>query len=153
MTSGRLPAPSVASRIVSVHPLALVGLGGAVGSVARHIVVSGPADPSIAVLLLNVVGSLALGSITAWLQHARSSLHGDAGEAKPHWAALLGLGVCGGLTTFSTYMVDVAQQLDSSGVETALLSLLGTAVAAIAAAAAGYELTRRATHPGTGDTR
>jgi len=138
---------------MSVHPLALVGLGGAVGSVARHIVVSGPADPSIAVFLLNVVGSLALGSITAWLQHARSSLHGDAGEAKPHWAALLGLGLCGGLTTFSTHMVDVAQRLDSSETETALLSLFGTAAAAIAAAAVGYELTRRATQPATGDTR
>ncbi len=141
MTSGRL-RPS-ADAITRAHPLILVGLGGALGSLVRHGVTSIQLNASVAVLVLNVAGSLALGSITAWLQHSGSPLHGNAGEARDHWAALIGLGLCGGLTTFSTHMVDVAQRLDSSSLSTALVSLVSTAVLAIAAAATGYELTKR----------
>lgn len=151
MTSGQLhPAPRVITR---THPLALVGLGGALGSLLRHGVTSTQLEPSIAVFLLNVAGSLVLGSITAWLQHSDSPLHGNAGEAREHWAALLGLGLCGGLTTFSTHMVDVAERLDGSSSTAAMVSLLGTAVVAIVAAGGGYELTRRTVRPHVGVER
>lgn len=144
MSPGDHPPSSSAAHLATVHPLLLVGAGGAAGSLLRHGVISLPVDPSIAVLVLNVVGSLALGSITAWLQHAASPLHGVAGRARDHWSALLGLGLCGGLTTFSTHMVDVAQRLDDASAGTAVVSLIGTAVLAVLAAAVGYESIRRA---------
>ena len=147
MTSSELHQRSTVRQITRAHPLALVGLGGASGSLARHGVVSTPLDPSVAVFILNVIGSLALGAPTAWLQHSNSPFHGTSGEARVHWLSLLGLGFCGGLTTFSTHMVDVAQRLDSSSTTSALISLLATAGVATAAAGAGYEAARRAIGP------
>jgi len=135
------------------HPLLLVALGGATGSLVRHGVTSTTLRESIAIFLLNVVGSLALGAMAAWLQHAESPLLGVAREASGHWAALLGLGFCGGLTTFSTHMVDVAQRLDSSSWTGALLSLLGTTAVAIAAAGIGYEAVRRTVQPSAAGAR
>lgn len=131
----------------------LVGVGGALGSLVRHGMTSTQLNTSVAVLVLNVAGSFALGSITAWLHHAKSAWHGTAGEARDRWAALLGLGFCGGLTTFSTHMVDVAQRLDSSSMVSAVVSLLVTALLAVAAAAIGYELTRRTSETSTEGAR
>lgn len=126
-----------------VHPLLLVVIGGGVGSLARHSVVSIHSDPVTAVFLLNIAGSLLLGSLTAWTQHSASTLHGPDGELRGHWSALLGLGFCGGLTTFSTHMVDVAQRLNSSAPSSAVIPLVATTAMAIMAAGAGYEGTRR----------
>ncbi len=147
MASGEPLERSTAPQITRVHPLLLVGLGGAAGSLARHGVVSTPLDPSVAVFILNVLGSLALGALTAWLQHGDTRFHGTTGGARVHLSSLLGLGFCGGLTTFSTHMVDVAQRLDSSSWASALLSLLATAGFATAAAGAGYEAARRVFGP------
>lgn len=134
---------SAVARVQSVHPFLLIGIGGALGSLARHGVLSAATNDSATVFALNIVGSFALGALTAWLQHSRSALLGSAGEAREHWAAFLGVGLCGGLTTFSTHMVDVAQRLDASAFGEALFSLIGTAAVAIASAGVGYELVRR----------
>lgn len=147
MATGDFTRRSPVPQIARVQPLVLVGLGGATGSLVRHGVVSTALDPTLAVFLLNVAGSLILGALTAWLQHAGSPWHGPAGEAKRHWSSLLGLGFCGGLTTFSTHMVDVATRLDGThrinSASSALVSLFGVAGVAIAAAVLGYEGTRR----------
>ena len=56
----------------------------------------------------------------------------------------VGVGILGGFTTFSTYVVDIQRLLNHRVPLTALAYLLATAVAAIAAAAAGLRIGRAA---------
>jgi len=79
----------------------LVGLGGAVGSMARYGVgrLVGVTGFPVATLVVNVVGSLLMGVLVGWL--ARTT---------PAWSEearlLLATGVLGGFTTFSTFSLD-----------------------------------------------
>lgn len=80
--------------------LLLAGAGGAVGACLRWVVVTLAADDGRFpwwTLLVNVVGCLALGAL------ARS-------RAGIRWGA--GVGFCGGLSTFSTFSLEVATLLD-----------------------------------------
>lgn len=71
----------------------LVALGGAAGAVLRHLVaVALPGRR--ATLLVNVAGGLLLGLLAG---------------AAPAPYALLGIGFCGALTTFSTYALEVVE--------------------------------------------
>lgn len=130
-------------RAVDLRFLAIVGVGGAVGSMLRHTALLAVDDPTLAIFLLNVVGSLMLGSLSGWLAHRLQS--GLPTTAK--WSALIGLGFCGGLTTFSAHAADIAQGLrqstSASGIASAIMSGLGTAFVAVSAAAVGFELVRR----------
>ncbi len=75
----------------------------------------------IGTLLINVVGSLALGLLTGALTADHPLL------------AILGIGLCGGFTTFSTAMLEAAQLVRSYRVGLAALqavSMLGLSVAA-----------------------
>ncbi|MFB9312270.1 fluoride efflux transporter FluC [Nocardioides plantarum] len=103
----------------------LVALGGAVGAPLRFLV-SSRLDDAVpwGTLAVNVVGSFVLGLLV--------SLSVDG-----HTYALLGVGFCGGLTTYSSFAV-----------QTARLGWRGTAYAAttivlsVGAAALGYLLGR-----------
>ena len=84
----------------------IVALGGAVGSVARWLVgqaLGGPARTlPWGTLAVNVVGSLALGVVIAVWPAERAS----AGRL------LLGVGLCGGFTTFSTFSAELVAMLE-----------------------------------------
>ena len=56
------------------------------------------------------------------------------------WRPLLGTGVLGGFTTFSTYVVDAERLLDGGRTGTALLYIGGTLVTALLATAAGHRI-------------
>lgn len=75
------------------------------------------ADAALALLLVNTAGTGLLGAVT------RGALRG------PHARhLLLGVGFCGGLTTFSTFAVEIAVRLDAGrpvdGLGLTLISLL-----------------------------
>jgi len=55
---------------------------------------------------------------------------------------LIGIGFCGGLTTFSTWMVDTTQLIDRHHTATAILYVVATLVAGFAALYAGVLATR-----------
>ena len=74
--------------------LLLVALGGAVGAVLRHLVSMPPVGPFRGVLVVNVVGSALLGVLVGL---------GDL--VPPALLLLLGTGLCGALTTWSTLAV------------------------------------------------
>ena len=101
--------------------LLLVAGGGAVGASARWAVVTSTAGDDRFpwwTLLVNVLGCLALGALVRSGHAARV-----AG----------GVGFCGGLTTFSTFSVEVASLLDAGEVAIAASYLVASVVLGIGA--------------------
>ncbi|MEU8798955.1 CrcB family protein [Spirillospora sp. NPDC048819] len=118
--------------------LAAISAGGVLGALARYgIGVAYPRPPSAfgwATLTINVSGCLLIGMLMAaiielWQPHLL---------VRP----FLGVGVLGGFTTFSTYIVDAQQAVEAGAPRTALAYLAATLVGALAAVYAGAELTR-----------
>lgn len=81
-----------------VNPAYLVGVGGIVGAILRHIVYQAVETESfpLGTLTVNVVGSFVLASAT-FLQLDDEAL------------LFVGTGACGSFTTFSSFSVDVIQ--------------------------------------------
>jgi CrcB protein len=113
--------------------LAAIAVGGLLGAEGRfgleRLIDSPPGSWPWATWLINVVGSLLLGVLMGVLDGIR----------RPHRLArpFFGVGVLGGFTTFSTAMVEVPQLLGHGRPGPALLYLVGSALTAVAAAAAG----------------
>ena len=122
------------------EPLLLLGiaLAGGVGAAAR-LVLDGVARSLIPVrwpvgtLLINVSGSLLLGVVTGLAL---------TGALDDSWRLVLGTGVLGGFTTFSTASVEAARMLLERRWAAGLGYGLGMWAAALAAAAVGLALTQ-----------
>lgn len=84
------------------------------------------------ILVVNVLGSLALGVIT----HAVA-----AGAWSADASALLGTGVCGGFTTFSTLCLDTWQLVENGTTPRAAANLTVSLLAGLTAATGGWVLT------------
>jgi len=115
----------------TVHRAAAVAVGGALGASVRWAVVTAAAPTSFPwpVLVLNIAGSVLLGIAMAeeWSHPAaRLALH-DAG----------GIGFCGGLTTFSTFAVEVVDLARDDRATTAAVYLVASVVGAIAGVVVG----------------
>ena len=120
----------------SLIPLPLVGFGGAAGTLARYGLLSLDWSPSATLLVINLFGSALLGALSGLL-------FGREGEVvAARWLALIGVGLCGGLTTFSGNMLDVAVRLDEGQWEQALWSLVGTTILCVGAAFVGFVAVR-----------
>lgn len=109
-------------------------VGGGLGAGARYLldgaVMRGRKDAfPLGILLVNVVGSFVLGLLT-----------GLGAAIAPAWMAIVGIGVLGGFTTFSTVSVETVLLAQRGRREWAWTNLLATAVLAIAAAAVGIML-------------
>lgn len=135
-----MPRPSGGRAPSALSPvsLGLVALGGGVGAVLRHALTLAAVGHSVAVVLvINIVGSGVLGGLNARL--------GRPGA--PFWLKpLLGVGLLGGFTTFSTVMADAVAAGSAGGVVQILVQI-GTCVPA---AALGYGLAARARPVGGG---
>ena len=111
-----------------MRELAAVFIGGVAGALARAGVAEAlPAAPGHwpwATLLVNVAGAFVLGAVAA----------------RGYRRALLGQGVCGALTTFSTFQLELLHMLDAGRAGLAL----AYAAASLAAGVAAAELGRRA---------
>ncbi|WP_066638073.1 FluC/FEX family fluoride channel [Serinicoccus hydrothermalis] len=109
---------------------ALVAAGGAVGAMLRHLLSRPPLGPVRGVLLVNLVGAAALGVLV-----------GLADALAPWLFLLLGTGLCGALTTWSTLAVQTCElggrDRDRAGAYLGATLLLG-----LGAAAGGYALAR-----------
>ncbi len=81
---------------VGVWAVAAVALGGAVGAVLRHLLASAPWGAVRGVLAANVVGAAVLGLLVALLDD-------------PVLLLLLGTGLCGALTTWSTLALQAVE--------------------------------------------
>ena len=117
--------------------LLLVALGGAAGAVLRYVTIEGvnrlhPAPFPFSTLLVNVLGSLAIGMLMA-----KFMLH-DAPAAR----LLLVTGLLGGFTTFSAFSWDMMQLMQRGEILQAVLYGLGSVGLSLAAVIAGVALAR-----------
>lgn len=110
----------------------LVFLGAALGAPLRYL-----ADRAVqarhdsvfpwGTLVANLTGCLALGALLG------------AGTALPGWiAALLGVGVCGALTTFSTFSYETVRLAEDGAYFYAVANVLVSVIAGVGAALLGY---------------
>ncbi len=116
--------------------LALLMLAAAVGAPLRYVV-----DQAIqhrwsgafpgGTLTVNVTGSLLLGLLTGLAAH-----HG----LSPQAVTVLGTGLLGAYTTFSTFSYETVRLLEDGAVVEAALNVTGSLGLALAAAAAGLGL-------------
>lgn len=112
--------------------LVLVFLGAAVGAPLRYLtdrVVQSRHDSVFpwGTLAANVVGCLVLGGLLG------------AGDVLPGWvSALLGVGVCGALTTYSTFSYETLRLAEGGAYFYAVANVLVSVIAGVGAALLGY---------------
>jgi fluoride exporter len=122
-----------------VDVLAAIGLGGLLGAELRQgLEVALPRLPNAwptATLSINTTGCFLIGVLMVSITEL----------FRPHrlLRALLGVGVLGGYTTFSTYTVEAAELLSAGHAGSALGYLVLTPVLALLAVWSGSTLTRR----------
>jgi CrcB protein len=123
--------------------LAAISGGGVVGSLARfglqEAVSHRPGGFAWATFVINVSGCLLIGALMVLV----SEVWGGRRLLRP----FLGVGVLGGFTTFSTYVIDVQQAVAVGAARVALLYLAGTLVGAMLAVWAGAAVTGWAIRP------
>jgi len=107
-------------------------VGGGLGAGARYavdaVIMRGRRDAfPLGILVVNVIGAFLLGLLTG------------AGLA-PNWLAILGTGVLGGFTTFSTVSVETVLLAQRGRRDWAWANLLGTLLLALVAASLGILL-------------
>ena len=112
---------------LELQELLLVGLGAVPGALLRWQVSMHLGDQN---LLVNVLGAALLGLLAGM-------------PAAPRRQLLLGIGFCGSVTTFSSWMLAAMQQI-SAGDWAAALGLIGLTLGlGLGAAALGFSLGRR----------
>ncbi|MFC8042078.1 fluoride efflux transporter CrcB [Nocardia sp. NPDC057353] len=120
-----------------------VAVAGAAGAMARFAVDAAvrhrwaPTLP-LATLLVNATGSLLLGILTGLVLER---------GADPHLLLILGVGFCGGYTTFSTASFETVRLVRDRRYRAALGYALGSLAVTVLAAAAGLALTAHYPHP------
>ena len=114
----------------------LVGLAAAVGAAGRYLLdqlIQHQHDQTFpwGTFIINVSGSLLLGLITALAEH-----HGLAKTP----TTVIGVGLLGGYTTWSTYMWESLALAETGALAEAAGNVAGSLVIGLAAAAAGFGL-------------
>lgn len=124
-----------------LRSLRYVAAGGIIGALCRWGIVSAlGGDPTgAAMLAINVAGSLLLGVLVG----ASAPRRGGRPRVTTNQFLLVGTGFCGAFTSFSSYALELAQDLDSGTVTAASAIGFGTAIGAVVAAGIGYRLGSR----------
>ena len=119
-----------------MKPYLFVGLGGFVGAILRHAAnmgLAGKATPvQLGTLTVNAVGSFGLGLLIAYSAAQRG--------LSEEWRLALGVGLCGALTTFSTFSVETIELARTHSWRLAGLNLVLNASISLVAAWAGMRL-------------
>ncbi|PZE63707.1 fluoride efflux transporter CrcB [Curtobacterium sp. MCBD17_021] len=122
---------------MTVLELLLVAIGGGVGAALRFVldgvVRTRVTGFPLGTLVINVSGSLVLGLVTGL---------GESGTFAAPVVAVVGTGMMGGYTTFSTASVETVQLLRTGKTRLAVLNGLGMLVVSVGAAALGLWLGR-----------
>jgi fluoride exporter len=124
---------------------AYVFIGGGIGAVMRHqmgrgvthwLGVQAVTTFPWATLLVNVVGSLAMGLLAGFMAR-----HGQGGD---HWRLFLGVGILGGFTTFSAFSLEMMLLIERGQITSAMIYALISVLAGISALYIGLIVMRLA---------
>jgi len=118
--------------------LVAISVGGVAGALARYGIALAVPHASTgfpaSTLIINVAGSLLIGALMVLLGHLR--------DPHPLVRPFFGVGVLGGFTTFSTYVVDAQQLIIHHEAGLAIFYLASTLVLGLAAVTVGAVLAR-----------
>ncbi len=118
---------------------ALVALGGAVGASIRWgidtAIPSGAGGIAWEIVVINVLGSAALGLLVGWAEH----------RDEPAWYPAIGPGLLGGFTTYSA--AAAASLAVDANTTAAIATLVATLLIAVPAAATGWAWAQRGREP------
>jgi CrcB protein len=119
--------------------IALVGIGGMVGSIARYLVsvlvtARLPIGFPYGTLTVNIVGCFFIGLIMGLAE--RGTL------LSPLLRLVLATGFCGGFTTFSSFSYEVIELLRAHRYEAAVLYVVVSIVIGLSATILGFVITR-----------
>lgn len=115
-----------------MNPFLQVAIGGAVGATCRYALYRALPLAWLATLLVNVLGSFAMGLLAAAFAHRFGK----------DWAPLALAGVLGGFTTFSAFSLDVLSLYERGQGGGALIYAGASVLLSLAAVAAGLALGR-----------
>ena len=123
-----------------MHPIFLVGIGGALGSIARYLsgVLVGRLWQSsfpLATMLVNIAGSLIMGLFIGWLARTTPTWQADA-------RLFFAVGVLGGFTTLSSFSLDTVVLLERGETAAAAIYVLVSIVVSVAALFVGLLVMR-----------
>ena len=118
----------------------LVGIGGAIGSIARYgsgVLVGRVWSSSfpLATMLVNIAGSLIMGLFIGWLARSTPAWQADA-------RLFFAVGVLGGFTTLSSFSLDTVVLLERGEIGQAALYVAVSVAVSIAALFAGLWVMR-----------
>ncbi|MEY9967935.1 CrcB protein [Streptacidiphilus sp. MAP12-16] len=120
--------------------LAVIALGGGLGSVARYGLAQAWPTPAggfpWATFSTNILGSLALGALMVYVL--------EVWPPSRYRRPFIGVGVIGGFTTFSTYMAETRSLIAAGRLSVADAYALTSLIAGLAAVWTGIVLARRA---------
>lgn len=113
-----------------------VGIGGFIGSVCRYLIGLIPLSPSngfpVKTLVINVAGAFAIGLIAA--AAAKNA------DISPRIVLLLKTGICGGFTTFSTFVLEISDLIRGGSWAAAAAYMLLSLILGVAAVFAAEAL-------------
>jgi CrcB protein len=138
--TGRRHDPGTSTGRHDIRELGAIFVGGAIGTAARaEVAIALPTARGQwpwATFLVNIIGAFLLGYVTTRLQERL--------PLSAYRRPLLGTGLCGGLTTFSTMQLELLKLLDGGQIGLAVAYALASAVAGFGAVALATNLVRRA---------
>jgi CrcB protein len=120
-----------------LQPMVLVGLGGAIGSVARYglglllLQISLAMQMPLATTIVNIAGSFALGCLA-----------GSSSDRSQPFYLFLAVGCCGGFTTFSTFSLEMVEHLQQGRLGVALLQCIANVALGAGALYVGIALSK-----------
>lgn len=122
---------------MSVSSIVFVAIGGAIGASLRYSATLGVTawlgkGFPYTTLLVNILGSFIMGLLFSLIEHGI--------VAELPWRPLIGVGILGALTTFSTFSLDTLLMLQNGEWQKAIINILLNVLVCIFAAWLGMQL-------------
>jgi len=122
-----------------MNPYLLVGLGGALGAMARYGIGTAVPAPAngfpLATALINIAGSLAMGVLIGVLAKTTPQYQNEI-------RLFVAVGIFGGFTTFSSFSLDAITLIERGDFLLATAYILGSVVLSLAGLYVGLQATR-----------
>jgi CrcB protein len=122
-----------------MNPYLLVGLGGALGAMARYGIGTAVPAPAngfpLATALINIAGSLAMGVLIGVLAKTTPQYQNEI-------RLFVAVGIFGGFTTFSSFSLDAITLIERGDFLLATAYIVGSVVLSLAGLYVGLQATR-----------